>query len=54
MQVVAELHMVLRELLVDIPFITEETLHSEYLQLCGKELKVSIGHTRLRGVGMMI
>ncbi|KAH7705203.1 hypothetical protein AAVH_27596 [Aphelenchoides avenae] len=37
--VVAELDAVLRELLADVPFVTEETLRSKYRQLCGKELE---------------
>lgn len=41
LQVVAELDVVLRELVADVPFVTEETLRSRYRQLCGKELKVS-------------
>ncbi|KAH7704297.1 hypothetical protein AAVH_28515, partial [Aphelenchoides avenae] len=34
--VVAELDVVLRELLADVPFITETTLRNKYRQLCGK------------------
>ncbi|KAH7709354.1 hypothetical protein AAVH_23373 [Aphelenchoides avenae] len=33
---------VLRELLADVPFVTEEALRSKYRQLCGKELKSAL------------
>ncbi|KAH7715916.1 hypothetical protein AAVH_16647 [Aphelenchoides avenae] len=36
--VVAELDTVLRELLADVPFVTETSLRNKYRQLCGKTL----------------
>ncbi|KAH7660489.1 hypothetical protein AAVH_43727 [Aphelenchoides avenae] len=42
--VVVELDVVLRELLADVPFITETTLRNKYRQLCGKTLSVSGCH----------
>ncbi|KAH7703633.1 hypothetical protein AAVH_29195 [Aphelenchoides avenae] len=47
--VVAELDVVLHELLADVPFVTETTLRDKYRQLCGKELK-----SVLDAVGMML